>query len=174
MQKIQFEAFGDELCGIIKEAAPPGGWALLGNRLSRAGKAFTANTREMADNAIGAAHGLANPVAGIRQGLSHIKGQSGSTAGKFFTGLSLVGTGLQVPDAVAKEDPTGLNRSRGERIGRLVGSTAGSIIGAPFGITGGIMADAAGTYAGSKAGQLASYLSDKAKAKRMAKTEAGK
>jgi len=53
-----------------------------------------------------------------------------SQGGPLWTALGVGATALQVPYAIAKEDSSGLNRSRAERISGLVGDTIGGFAGA--------------------------------------------
>jgi hypothetical protein len=85
----------------------------------------------------------------------------GGLFNKAMGGLMVAGTAMGLNDLRKKQDPSGQNRGRLERIGDFAGQTAGGLIGAPHGITGGI----AGTVVGSKILGGAGRVADKVIAK---------
>jgi hypothetical protein len=91
--------------------------------------------RDMATSPIkSTAKGFSNTIRSATSG-----GPVSKAVGLGFLGLQGYQTYKDVQGLKSSEDPTGLKRGRGERLGQLVGSTAGGFIGAPHGITGGIV-----------------------------------
>ena len=78
------------------------------------------------------------------------------SGGRFGKVMTVGSTAVMLPEAVAKEDPTGRGRSRAERLSRLTGSTVGGLVGGAVhpgffqsmagGLAGGIAGDVAGGH----------------------------
>lgn len=65
-------------------------------------------------------------------------------------------TGMALPGAVSKEDPTGEGRSRAERVGSLAGGTVAGLASAKMGLVPAIAAGMGGDFVGGRAGRLLS------------------
>lgn len=136
MNPIMINAFFDEI-EKIKEA---GAMKNIGDGALGLGKAMVSNAR----NTLTA---FATPIKSMKTGFS----ASGGTFGKTMVG---VGAALGAPEAFAKEDPTGGNRSRTERISGWAGEQAGGLIGAPHGMfTGSIVGSVMGKGIGRATGK---------------------
>jgi hypothetical protein len=98
-----------------------------------------------------AAKRMASPVEGFKHGAKFLK-KDFSKASPFWKAVTAYGLVSEAPQAFAKEDPTGANRSRTNRLTRFAGSQVGNIIGAPYGMVGGTLAGMVGEGVGSVAG----------------------
>lgn len=74
---------------------------------------------------------------------------------RFGKALTLGAAGMDAHDALRKEDPTGQNRGRGQRVGAAIGNTAGGLIGLRHGMfSGGIAGSALGSAIGGGVGRV--------------------
>ncbi len=113
---------------------------------------------------------LVSPGLGVvGRAANHLGGlaaQGGHAPGsKFFQGVGLIGAATQIPGALKKDDPTGQNRSRTERVLGIAGDTVGGLIGMGVGLrhlpaTGvkGFLAQGLAAGAGGLIGQKAATL----------------
>jgi hypothetical protein len=118
----------------------------MGGHLAGAGKNIGSTLQKTFTNPVQAAK------AGFNWSKKDLAGHPINTA------LTVGGTAMGVNDLRKKQDPTGRDRGRLERVGDFAGQTAGGLIGAPHGITGGI----AGSIVGGKILGGAGKVADKA------------
>jgi phage tail tape-measure protein len=143
-----FSAFTQELLKISS----------IGGTVSRAAGAVKGAIQSEARHGVNAVRALSSPVANAGKGWS---GPGGWMGGGRLTrhlpvgpkGLTVGFGALGAPEALRKEDPTGKNRSRSERMGRWAGSNAGGLIGAPHGYVGSMITGYVGEAAGAMAGK---------------------
>lgn len=151
-----FNAFDDELRGIVKEAIDPAmirrGAAAGGKFLRSAADVVSGNKNTIRQNLTGAGRALKNPVEGFKAGLKHIKGEF-SSGGNVSKAMLVGGTALGAPEVMAKDDPRGQGRSRVHRGIQAAASTVGGVITAPFGLSGGLAGSAVGDVVGHQVGK---------------------
>lgn len=115
-------------------------------------------------NAVQTAKGFAHPVKGTIEGAKFtardVMGKNPLNPGKHPVMAGMMGLGLAMGanELRHKEDPTGQDRGRGQRIGDFAGGTIGGLIGSPFGLTGGVGGGIVGQKIGATAGRAVDRL----------------
>ena len=167
--------------GLVKESwAINVGNVLTAGRLASA----KTTGRGMARNAIETVKGVAHPLREMAAGwnvndplIGHgwwgqkmkLKGKQGLDKaieyGSSLGGLTehlpvgpksmtLAGAAAMAPGALSKEDKSGKDRSRAERVGGFIGNTAGGLMGMNHGVTGSIVGMVGGEAAGGVGGKV--------------------
>ena len=72
---------------------------------------------------------VGNAIVHTAKGAGKLLHQGWTSGGTFGKVTTLAGTGLMLPGAVSKEDPTGQGRTRTERMAGLAGGTLGGLAG---------------------------------------------
>jgi hypothetical protein len=119
------------------------------------------------------AHPLRSTIEGAR--FTGRQAMSGGTLGRAVNlgalGLQGVGVAQDLKSIRKEQDPTGMGRGRGERVGQMVGATAGGLIGAPYKMTGSIIASEAGRRGLGLVGRGADRVIAKVKGRKALKTK---
>lgn len=145
MNEITMAAFSDELHSIIKEASVGGVLKDVGTRIAHSG---------IGRNISGAVSDLRTPIRSLKEGGKFMFSPGDSLLSKGNVALNVATTGLGVPVALAKEDPTGRGESRAKRLATFTGGTLGGVMTAKRGISGGIVGSLAGGMVGSGVGSV--------------------
>ncbi len=136
----------EKISGVTQNVGMPTSFA------SRVASGVANWGKGLGNNLVGTAAGFANPIKGLKAGWEMTKNDI-RTGHPAITGLVLLGTAMDAKDALQKEDPSQMGRSRVQRVAKLIGGTAGGIIGTPFGLSGGIAGSMAGEAAGGLVGK---------------------
>jgi hypothetical protein len=117
----------------------------IAGAFSTVGNFAAHHAKDIGHKAVGGITAFKNPMQAIKSGWK----SDGSKMGRFWQGATVVGGATGAPAAFAREDKSGRNQGRGERIGRWAGDNIGGLVGAKHGFTGGTVASlAANTGAG--------------------------
>lgn len=161
MNVVTMMALFEELEKISSTEKSAGFMKDIGTRITANVKATPSFLQQNAQgsirNAGNSIAAFANPVQSFKTGLKSM-GSDFKKSNLPIKALMAHGILTGGRDALAKKDPTGAGRGRGERIGEFLGDQAGSIIGAPHGLTGGLVAGTIGKKIGRTAGKAVDSL----------------